>query len=146
MKDFFHDKFEYDLQSNLTWISKITLQEDDVNDFIIKSLSHIINVHHIWNSRLIGIAPESDSWDTLPLRYMSKLAVENKNVTFNYLESWDSETKVDYHDSEGVQMTKDTVDVLYHVLNHSNYHRAQIAREMRVLGLEPPNFNFIAYH
>lgn len=146
MKEFFLDKFEYDLQTNLTWINKVIDQEDSVNDFIIKSLSHILNVHHIWNCRLTGATAESDLWDKLPLDYAAKFAVENRNVTLDYLESWDAETKIEYHDSEGAKLEKDTIDVLYHILNHSNYHRAQIARELRVLGLDVPNFNFIAYH
>lgn len=146
MKDFFLDKFEFDLQSNRTWIDKVLSQEDQINDFIIKSLSHILNVHHIWNCRLTGSVQESGLWDILPLDYAEKFAVENRNVTVSYLESWDAATKIEYHDSEGVVMSKDTVDVLYHILNHSNYHRAQIARELRVLGLKVPNFNFIAYH
>ena len=146
MKDFFLDKFEYDLQTNRVWINKVLSQEDSINEFIIKSLSHILNVHHIWNCRLIGSDPESELWDKLPLDYAEKFAIENRNVTLNYLETWDAETKIEYHDSEGTKMSKDTIDVLYHILNHSNYHRAQIARELRVLGLKVPNYNFIAYH
>lgn len=146
MKEFFLDKFEYDLQCNRAWIYKVKDQEDKINDFIIKSLSHVLNVHHIWNCRLIDRTPESDLWDKLPLDYAEKFAVENRNITLDYLESWDAEAKIEYHDSEGVKMEKDTIDVLYHILNHSNYHRAQIARELRILGLDVPNFNFIAYH
>ena len=146
MKDFFVDKYEYDLQTNKRWISKVLQQEEGVNEFIIKSLSHILNVHHIWNCRLLGAVPESGLWDKLPLDYATKFAVENRNVTISYLETWDHEAKVDFHDSEGTLLSKDTVDILYHILNHSNYHRAQIARELRTLGLDVPSFNFITFH
>lgn len=146
MKDFFVDKYEYDLQTNKRWINKVIQQEESVNDFIIKSLSHILNVHHIWNCRLLGTTPESGLWDKLPLDYATKFAVENRNVTISYLETWDHEAKVDFHDSEGTLLSKDTIDILYHILNHSNYHRAQIARELRTLGLEVPSFNFITFH
>ncbi|MFZ9029007.1 MAG: DinB family protein [Crocinitomicaceae bacterium] len=146
MKDFFIDKYEYDLQTNKRWINKVIQQEEGINDFIIKSLSHILNVHHIWNSRLLGTQPESGLWDKLPLDYATKFAVENRNVTISYLETWDHEAKVDFHDSEGTLLSKDTVDILYHILNHSNYHRAQVARELRTLGLEVPSFNFITFH
>ena len=146
MKDFFVDKYEYDLQTNKRWINKVLQQEEGVNEFIIKSLSHILNVHHIWNCRLLETVPESGLWDKLPLDYATKFAVENRNVTISYLETWDHEAKVDFHDSEGTLLSKDTVDILYHILNHSNYHRAQIARELKTLGLEVPSFNFITFH
>jgi len=146
MKDFFVDKYEYDLQTNKRWINKVLQQEEGVNEFVIKSLSHILNVHHIWNCRLLGTVPESGLWDKLPVDYATKFAVENRNVTISYLETWDHEAKVDFHDSEGTLLSKDTIDILYHILNHSNYHRAQIARELRTLGLEVPSFNFITFH
>ena len=45
-------------------------------------------------------------------------------------------------------MSKTDIDILYHILNHSTYHRAQIARELRELrelGITPPSFNFISF-
>lgn len=146
MKDFFVDKYEYDLQTNKRWINKVIQQEEGVNEFVTKSLSHILNVHYIWNCRLLGTVPESGLWDILPVDYATKFAVENRNVTISYLETWDHEAKVDFHDSEGTLLSKDTIDILYHILNHSNYHRAQIARELRTIGLEVPSFNFITFH
>lgn len=146
MKEFFIDKYEYDLQTNKRWINKVLEQEDKVNDFVIRSLSHVLNVHHIWNCRLLGKLPESELWDNLPLEYATKFAVENRNVTIAYLENWDHEAKVDFHDSEGTLLSKDTIDILYHILNHSNYHRGQIARELRIIDLDVPSFNFITFH
>jgi uncharacterized damage-inducible protein DinB len=53
---FFKEKFEYDLHSNLGWLKFLEENEDDLSDDNLKELSkwmsHIINVHHIWNARL----------------------------------------------------------------------------------------------
>ncbi len=119
---------------------------DELNDFIKRSYSHILNVHHIWIARLEGKEPESFSFDVLPTNYWSKLANQNYLQTVEYLENIDIKDHMSYHDEEGVVMEKDVIDVLYHILNHSVHHRAQISRELRQLGIEPPAFNFIAFH
>lgn len=146
MKEFFIDKFEYDFRSNQNWLNVLIKNEDDLSDFIRKSMSHIINVHHIWISRILEETPESHSWDVLPVRFWDQLMHDNLRKTIEYLEHVEFSEKVNYHSEEGVQLSKSAIDILYHILNHSNYHRAQIAMELRILGISPPAFNFIAYH
>jgi uncharacterized damage-inducible protein DinB len=65
--------------------------------------------------------------------------------TLDFLEKVDELEKVNYHSEEGVQLEKEVVDVLYHILNHSNYHRGQIAKDLRDHGLEVPSYNFITF-
>jgi len=145
IKEFFIDKFEYDFRSNKKWCEHLLSNEDDLNDYIRKSISHIINVHHIWIHRVIEMPAESHTWDVLPADYWINLAQENFLKTVEYLEQFESNEKINYHTEEGVEFSKEVIDVLYHILNHSNYHRGQIARELRNLGLSVPSFNFIAY-
>lgn len=144
--DFFLDKFEYDFRCNLRWIERMKQHEDALNPFVLKSFSHIINVHHIWMHRLMEIPTESDTWDLLPIDYWEKLANENHLKSVDFLEKQEIDNKIHYRSEEGILYEKDTIDVLYHILNHSNYHRAQISRELRTLQLEPPAFNFISFH
>ena len=146
MKEFFIDKFEYDFRSNQKWVEVLAKNEDDLSDFIRKSMSHIINVHHIWISRILEEKPESHSWDLLPVRFWDQLLCDNLRKTTEYLENFEFSEKINYHSEEGVQLSKTAIDILYHILNHNNYHRAQIAMELRNLGISPPSFNFIAYH
>lgn len=146
MKDFFIDKFEYDFRSNQKWVDVLMKHEDELSDFVLKSMSHIINVHHIWISRILEKKAESHTWDILPINYWDQLMHDNLRQTIEYLEHIESSEKIDYHSEEGVKLSKSSVDILYHILNHSNYHRAQIAMELRKLGITPPSFNFITYH
>lgn len=145
MKDFFLDKFEYDFFATKNWISCIETQEDEVSSFVIKSISHIINVHHIWNCRLLNKKSESELWDVLPVSYLLKLHQQNYLETIEYLEKYELEEKIKYHSSEGVQLEKNSVDILYHILNHSNYHRAQIVLDLKQSDLKFPKANFISY-
>lgn len=33
-------------------------------------------------------------------------------------------------------------DVLYHIVNHDNYHRGQVVMALQRMGLDPPNFDY----
>jgi uncharacterized damage-inducible protein DinB len=146
MKDFFLDKFEYDYFAQRNWIKFIEEQEGQISDFTKSSFSHIINVHHIWNCRLNTTIPESNSWDLLPTEYLDKLVCANYMETINYLENNELNEKINYHSSEGFEISKLDKDILYHILNHSNYHRAQIVMDLKLKRLKSPNFNFISFH
>jgi uncharacterized damage-inducible protein DinB len=146
MKDFFLDKFEYDFFASKNWIKVIESQEDFVSEFVIRSMSHILNLHHIWNRRLLDKQVESELWDVFPIHFLQKLQEENYRETIEYLEKLELTEKIKYHSSEGVALEKRAIDVLYHILNHSNYHRAQIALDLKQNNLKTPDFNFISYH
>ena len=145
IKEFFKDKFEYDFLSNKKWIEHLAEHEDNLSPYILKSMSHIINVHHIWIYRIQQKKQESFTWDVLPVDFWLKLAQENYRQTLEFIENIDFKEKINYHDEEGVEMERETVDILYHILQHNTYHRGQIALELRNLNLPVPVFNFITY-
>lgn len=146
LTDFFLDKFEYDFRCNQRWIECLKANEDNLNEFILKSFSHVINVHHIWIQRLLDQPSESFTWDVLPIDFWEKLARDNHLKTIDFLEKQELYNKVNYMSEQGIAFEKDVIDILYHILNHSNYHRAQISRELRVNDIQPPAFNFISFH
>jgi uncharacterized damage-inducible protein DinB len=145
MKDFFLDKFEYDFFATKNWIVCLEEQEDLLSPFAKKSISHIINAHHIWNCRLANNRAQSELWDELPVYFLQRLHQQNYNETIDFLEKFELNEKINYHSSEGIRFTKPIIDVLYHILNHSNYHRAQIVMDLKSNGLQFPSFNFISY-
>lgn len=145
MKEFLLDKFEFDFHATKTLIEVIEKQEENVSPFVLKSISHIINVHHIWNARLLGKKPESGIWDILPVHFLLQLHRQNYRETIDYLEKFELGEKVKYHSSEGIRFDKIDLDILYHMLSHANYHRAQIIMDLKQNGLEYPSMNFISY-
>lgn len=145
IKEFFLDKFEYDLRSNERWVKTMLEHENELPQSVIKSFSHIINVHHIWISRILEQPIESNSWETLPIDYWIKLVQENYLKTEDCLEKNEFDGKIEFTSEEGVPLEKDIIDILYHILNHSNYHRGQISLELKNAGIQPPVFNFISY-
>lgn len=144
MQSFFQDKFLYDLHANRMLISKLEAQEDNLNDYLLRSMSHILNVHYLWNCRLLAQKVESEVWDILPLSYFHKFNESNYLNTISYIDSIHEENKIEYHDSEAVLMEKSDRDILYHLLNHASYHRGQIVLAMKQNNLQTPSFNFIS--
>ncbi len=142
---FFREKFEYDLYANLKLAAHIVEHEDAVDSYILNSFSHLVNVHHIWISRIWGTPPESHENDRLPVDYFERFCRDNFLRTNDYLEKESVDRKVAYHDSEGVALEKQDLDILYHILNHSTHHRAQVLRQFRLLDLPVPDLNFILY-
>lgn len=142
---FFEEKFEFDLHSNLTWSSILEENESKLTDFMSDTISHISNIHHLWNARLIGKKAESNDWDNLPMQYWHRFHQQNYNETIEFLQHQTIGQTIHYFDSEGNQMEKETVAILYHILNHSNYHRAQLAVVAKQLGIPVPSSNFILF-
>ena len=103
IKDFFLDKFKFDFENNKKFIECIEELDFEVSNFVIRSFSHIINVHHIWISRLLNNELESHSNDILPLEYWMRLAHDNYLKSIDYIEKYELESKVNYHDSENVK-------------------------------------------
>ncbi len=131
MKVFFQEKFEQEFQILRKLIEHIEDQEDEISEFTQRSISHIINVHHIWNARLKGSKAESDLWDVFPIRHMQKLNQFNFTETFDYLEKIELGERINYHSSEGIGLSGKDIDILFHILQHSVYHRAQIIADMK---------------
>ena len=145
MKSFFLEKFEFDFYASKNVIECIENQDDEVSPFVKKTFSHCINAHHIWLSRLKEQQAESYFWDDLPLMYFQKLHEVNYTETIDFIEKFELDSKINYHSSEGVNYSKSVVDILYHILNHSNYHRAQIIMDLKQNNLAYPSLNFITF-
>lgn len=145
MRAFFADKFERDHHLNLSLITFFEKHEDGIPEFVLRSFSHILNIHYLWNCRLRQLPPDSGEWDMLPLSYFGRFENQNYQETINIVEHVDWDELIRYHSSEGIPLNGVTTDILFHLLQHSNYHRAQIIRELKQTGLNPPQTDLILF-
>lgn len=145
MQAFFLSKFEFDVQSNNAWIDAIDQQDLSGNVEIRRQMCHILNVHHLWVSRLNGETAISHDWDDLPFYSWKKLNHENCVQTQLFIVNKDIAGETAYVDSEGCSQRKASSDILYHILQHSTHHRAWINSLMRKFGAIPAEMNFIAW-
>lgn len=143
LRTFFSEKFKKDHQINKVWFHFLMDQDDVINDKLKKEFSHLINVHHIWITRICGKQPESHSWDILPMIYWEQLLDDNHRKTQEMLNYFTNNEVVPYQSEEGLFLSSSTSDVLYHILQHSTHHRAKMIVELNLLGIVPPNTELI---
>jgi hypothetical protein len=131
------DCSEKDYLKTQLLISSIDEQFDSINDFIKKSISHIINAHHILNARLRLKNPESELWDQLPLNFLGKLHFDNYITTRNIIEDFFVNSAIS---DEQIYIFFNHLNSLY---EHANYHRSQIVYVMKLSELKTPDFNMM---
>ena len=145
MKDFYKDKLKYDFDINQKIIQNLIENEEKLNDRILTLISHILNAHHIWNSRMLNTQIVHKVWDVYSCDKMLDINAENYTNSIQAIDNFDLSESVDYVTMIQEPFTNSRQDILYHILNHSNYHRAQINTELKNLGLSSTITDYIFY-
>jgi uncharacterized damage-inducible protein DinB len=112
----------------------------------LKLLQHIVNAESIWMSRVAGEKQAVGVWEALPLpdcRSLHQSSVQKLQTILN--NNQDLEQVISYVNTSGDAFSDPMHDIIVHVLNHSTYHRAQIAKEMRMHNIDPINTDYITY-
>lgn len=144
MKEKFAELFEYNHKMNMELIKLIGSHDAQVSEKTFLLLSHIINAHQIWNSRIIQ-RNEFGVWQLNDWNTVAALNNSNFTDTLYILSSEDLNRIVTYKTSTGVVFENKLDDILFHIINHSTYHRAQIATECRNSGITPLLSDYIMY-
>lgn len=108
-------------------------------------MSHILNAQHIWNSRIVQQVPLFATWDLQPTENFLQLENSNFQQTSVIINSVDLETVMDYKTSTGIAMKNKVKDMLFQIVNHSTYHRAQITTEWKQSGIKIIPSDYILY-
>lgn len=146
MQSLFNDLFEYNRHMNNELIRAMVQNRNTVPEKSVRWMSHILNAHEIYNCRMqpAGYQPPA-TWD---LRELDELAAINENnfqITCGILRMFDFDTVIRYTTGKGIAMENSVRDILFHVINHSTYHRGQIATNFRETGLEPLVSDWVFY-
>jgi uncharacterized damage-inducible protein DinB len=137
MKSFFKDLFEYNRQVNDDLIQAMLKQKDLISERALKLINHIVNVQELYNCRITQEGKPPASWDIRPLEELAAINENNSRITSDILQRFDFDAMIHYTTVKGTPMTHSILDALFHVINHSTYHRGQIATNFRETGLEP---------
>ena len=111
-------------------------------------LSHIVNSQTIWLNRILQRNMVIDPWENLVVDKCVELSVQITSEWINFLEGLndeDLERRIKYKNNKGEEWENTIGDIVTHIINHSTYHRAQIAQLMRQSGDQPPKTDYIAY-
>ena len=69
----------------------------------------------------------------------------NHEQSLQILDNVDLDKMIHYNNTKGEASVNSVRDILFHVINHSTYHRGQIATEFRQNGLDPLVTDYIYY-
>lgn len=145
MRTFFKELFEYSHYYNEKLSDIFNKDSEKLNDRTIKLFSHILNAHHIWNSRIMATKSKYSVWEVHSHQILHELNNYNLNTTCSILDNCDLNKLIMYSNSMGNRFENKTRDILFHIVNHSTYHRGQIAAQFRAIGIEPLSTDYIFY-
>lgn len=107
-----------------------------------KLFSHVLTAQHIWAKRILGEQPKKGVWEEQPKAVFEELSAENALLFQTILATKQLDEVIHYANSYG-EFENGLQDILFHVVNHSTYHRAQIATMLKKAGQVPPVTDFV---
>ncbi|TRO65400.1 DinB family protein [Christiangramia sabulilitoris] len=147
MKEYFKELLGYSHFYNLEVIKKFN--DGDLHFMVperaVKLLSHTLNAQKIWNNRMTANDEPVEVWEDIAVENMENSEMENFESTMAILETEDLDRIFKFKNSKGEQFQNSVRDVIFHIINHSTYHRGQIATEFRNQGIDPIVSDFVYY-
>jgi uncharacterized damage-inducible protein DinB len=145
MKSFFNELFEYSHYFNQKLGDAFTDNADRVSEKAIKLYSHILNAHQIWNNRINPKQVIFGVWEIHSIQNCKQIDRENFENSLVLIDKFDLNETVHYTNTKGEAFTNDVKSIIFHIINHSTYHRGQIASELKRNGLDSLVTDYILY-
>lgn len=142
MKTFFKELFDYNNHINTKWAKLILANQRNTPKKSTKLFCHILNAHEIWNARMQGKTNVYGVWDIHNANDFEGIMLLNEETTNVIIDILPLNEMIEYSKSKA---QKKISDVLFHIINHSTYHRGQIASDFRENGIEPIPTDYIHY-
>jgi uncharacterized damage-inducible protein DinB len=147
-KEYFINLFEYNDWANkesLKSLAQMQSPDEKVSDIF----SHIMISQILWLSRLKKeLFLYKTFWEKLPLSDANSLSEKSTKDWLSFIgdkTDKDFDIKYAYKNSRGEAFSNELQDILIHVINHSSYHRGQIAILVRKSGGTPAMTDYIHY-
>lgn len=145
MKDFFNELFEYNHHYNQKLAEVLFNHEEKLTAKSTNLFSHLISAHQIWNSRILAHQKPFEVWQIHSVSEYKRIDKANFENSLSILCTYGLTTVLSYKTSKGVPFESTVQNVLFHIINHSTYHRAQIVTELKSVGIEPLSTDWILY-
>lgn len=145
MNAFFKELVEYNHHVNQQLILVFINHSDKTSAKSLTLFSHVLNAHHIWINRLMQLPCKFGVWDPHTTDVLTHLNQTNYEQTLLLLEHANLNQVIDYANTSGKSFSNSMGDILFQIINHSTYHRGQIASDWKQHGLEPLLTDYIFY-
>jgi uncharacterized damage-inducible protein DinB len=153
------DLYEYNRWANdrvLNAVDPLTPEQftrDLQNSFpsVRDTIVHIMSAEWIWLSRWLGTSPTGrpDDWDVSTLEAIRARWAQIEAQRGAFIATLTPEslaTPVSYRNTQGEPFTNPLGHLLRHVVNHSTYHRGQVATMLRQLGVPPISTDLVLFY
>jgi len=142
--------FEYDRWANARMFEAVDALTDEQFASVRETLVHIVGVEWIWFQRCNGANPRSTpDWMDNPTRNVLRTqlrAIERDWQEYaGALRDEDLPRVIEYVRLAGEPGSRMLVHLLQHVVNHSTYHRGQVATRIRQAGGTPVETDFLHF-
>ena len=146
MKKYFLKLYQYNAWANRRVLDCL-IRQDVADEKILTLMGHIVAAQFLWLHRIKGLpAPDLKLWGEYQLQQLKGLAEKAGMQWLEFVEGTANfDREMTYKNYVGEDYTNNVEMVMIHLVNHSSYHRAQIAMLLRQKGLEPVNTDFITY-
>lgn len=146
MKHYFLKLYQYNQWANQRVLDCL-LGQKVKDDQVLKLMSHVVSALFIWLSRIEGKSPAPyPLWKVYPLDTLVAMNGEITKRWLDFVERTDDFSRLlEYTNYVGDPYKNNVEQIMIHLVNHSSYHRAQVALLLRQMGLEPVNTDFITY-
>lgn len=145
MKEFFKELFDYNRVHNQKIIDALNSTPSAASEKTIRLFSHILNAQAIWQDRIQLLPDPCSPWDIHPVEEFRSLDEQNHKKALLVLDQYGLDQVIEYRNSRGEAYRNSVRDILFHVINHGTYHRAQIATLFRQSGVAPVVSDYIFY-
>ncbi|MBK1896862.1 DinB family protein [Chryseobacterium paridis] len=138
------DLFEYTHHYNREIIKLIADQILKVDEKTISLINHTINAQQIWNSRILGEQP-FEVWQINTFDDLQEINHHNFMISTQIVQNFNLDNRIGYQNSKGTKFENSIFEMLFHIINHSTYHRGQINSLLKQNGIEPLLTDYIFY-
>lgn len=146
MKRYFLKLYQYNAWSNQRVLNALSSQGVD-DGKILGLMGHIVAAQYLWLHRIKGLPPPNVKlWGEYSLDQLITMAQDIGEQWLAFVEQTDDfDRQLTYSNYTGDPYVNNVEMIMIHLVNHSSYHRAQIAMLLRQKGFEPVNTDFITY-
>ena len=114
------------------------------------TLTHTMGAEWIWLERWKGVSPqrlldESEFSDVVALRDRWKTIEDHRAAWFESLREADAAATIVYRNTSGQENAAPLWQLVQHLVNHSSYHRGQIATMLRLLGSKAVSTDMVTW-
>jgi uncharacterized damage-inducible protein DinB len=146
MKSYFLKLYQYNHWANKKVINCLKAQQV-MDEKILTLMSHTLSALFIWLARIQDQSTEPfPLWKKYELDELENMASTIGQNWLAFIEANENfNRELVYNNYVGLPYKNNVENIMIHLVNHSTYHRAQIAILLREKGFEPVNTDFITY-